>query len=47
MQTLVVPLLTDLPNLLHTSASNAGWVITATLLSGAVFTPVMGRPRRL
>jgi MFS family permease len=43
MQTLVVPLLTDLPNLLHTSASNAGWVITATLLSGAVFTPVMGR----
>ncbi|MCF2526014.1 MFS transporter [Yinghuangia soli] len=43
MQTLVVPLLTDLPQLLDTSASNASWVITATLLSGAVFTPVMGR----
>lgn len=43
MQTLVVPLLTELPQLLHTSASNASWVVTATLLSGAVFTPVMGR----
>lgn len=43
MQTLVVPLLTDLPRLLDTSASNASWVVTATLLSGAVCTPVMGR----
>ncbi|MFD3655605.1 MFS transporter [Streptomyces sp. NPDC058620] len=43
MQTLVVPLIGDLPNLLDTSASNASWVITATLLSAAVATPVAGR----
>ncbi|WP_232265641.1 MFS transporter [Streptomyces pactum] len=43
MQTLVVPLLTDLPRLLDTSSSDASWVMTATLLSGAVSTPVMGR----
>ncbi|MEU3077181.1 MFS transporter [Streptomyces laurentii] len=43
MQTLVVPLIGDLPTLLHTSASNASWVITATLLAAAVATPVAGR----
>jgi MFS family permease len=43
MQTLVVPLIPELPTLLHTSAANASWVITATLLSGAVATPVAGR----
>ncbi|AEW95444.1 integral membrane efflux protein [Streptantibioticus cattleyicolor NRRL 8057 = DSM 46488] len=43
MQTLVVPLIAELPKLLHTSTSNASWVITATLLAGAVATPVMGR----
>lgn len=43
MQTLVVPLIGDLPALLHTSASNASWVITATLLASAVATPVAGR----
>ncbi|WP_196780830.1 MFS transporter [Nocardioides sambongensis] len=43
MQTLVVPLLGDLPRLLDTSASNASWVVTATLLAGAVATPVSGR----
>ncbi|MEV0265145.1 MFS transporter [Streptomyces sp. NPDC050617] len=43
MQTLVVPLVADLPKLLHTTTSNASWVITATLLAGAVATPVMGR----
>ncbi|UGQ13666.1 MFS transporter [Yinghuangia sp. ASG 101] len=43
MQTLVVPLLTELPDLLDTSASNASWVVTSTLLAGAVSTPVMGR----
>ena len=32
MQTLVVPLIGDLPRILDTSASNASWVITATLL---------------
>lgn len=43
MQTLVVPLLGELPQLLHTSASNASWVVTATLLAAAVTTPVAGR----
>ncbi|WP_256090588.1 MFS transporter, partial [Actinacidiphila rubida] len=43
MQTLVIPLIPDLPNLLHTSAANASWVITATLLAAAVATPVAGR----
>jgi MFS family permease len=43
MQTLVVPLIPELPALLHTSASNASWAITATLLAGAVATPVLGR----
>ncbi|GGO72220.1 MFS transporter [Nonomuraea cavernae] len=42
-QTLVVPLIGELPRLLGTSASNASWVITATLLAGAVTTPVTGR----
>ncbi|MGW0808520.1 MFS transporter [Nonomuraea sp. NPDC002799] len=42
-QTLVVPLIGELPMLLHTTASNASWVITATLLAGAVTTPVTGR----
>ncbi|MFI0775133.1 MFS transporter [Streptomyces sp. NPDC021212] len=43
MQTLVVPLVSELPQLLHTTSSNASWVVTATLLAGAVSTPVMGR----
>jgi MFS family permease len=43
MQTLVVPLIGTLPSLLNTTASNASWVITATLLSAAVATPVAGR----
>ncbi|WP_392750137.1 MFS transporter [Streptomyces sp. LN590] len=42
-QTLVVPLIAELPKLLDTSASNASWVITATLLAAAVSTPVAGR----
>ena len=43
MQTLVIPIITDLPVLLGTSPSNAAWVITATLLAAAVATPVSGR----
>ncbi|MFK3735438.1 MFS transporter [Streptomyces sp. NPDC088090] len=43
MQTLVVPLIGDLPRLLHADASDASWVITATLLAAAVATPVAGR----
>jgi len=53
MQTLVIPLIPELPTLLNTNASNASWVITATLLVAAVATPVVGRlgdmygPKRL
>lgn len=43
MQTLLVPVVAKLPQLLSTATSNAAWVITATLLSGAVATPIMGR----
>ncbi|PWS41635.1 MFS transporter, partial [Streptomyces sp. ZEA17I] len=42
-QTLVVPLIAQLPVMFDTSASNASWVITATLLAAAVSTPVAGR----
>ena len=43
MQTLVIPIIPTLPTLLNTSASNASWVVTATLLAGAVSTPIAGR----
>ncbi|MDN6333011.1 MAG: MFS transporter, partial [Micrococcaceae bacterium] len=43
MQTLVVPLIPQLPDMLDTSASDAAWVVTATLLAGAVVTPIAGR----
>ncbi|MGW3492937.1 MFS transporter [Streptomyces sp. NPDC001020] len=43
MQTLLVPVIKDLPQLLSTTPSNATWVLTSTLLSGAVATPIMGR----
>ncbi|CAL9434099.1 MFS transporter [Streptomyces sp. enrichment culture] len=43
MQTLLVPVIKDLPQLLDTTPSNATWVMTSTLLSGAVATPIMGR----
>lgn len=42
MQTLLVPVIKDLPTLLSTAPSNATWVLTSTLLSGAVATPIMG-----
>jgi EmrB/QacA subfamily drug resistance transporter len=43
MQTIVVPLVGELPRMLNTSADNASWVITATLLAAAVTTPISGR----
>ncbi|NKQ51272.1 MFS transporter [Amycolatopsis sp. K13G38] len=43
MQTLMVPLLADLPSLLRTNRSDATWAITITLLTAAVGTPVLGR----
>ncbi|MBZ5739193.1 MFS transporter [Nocardioides mangrovi] len=43
MQTLVIPIQSELPQLLHTSASNASWVVTSTLLAAAVAMPIAGR----
>ncbi|MGW0551015.1 MFS transporter [Streptomyces altiplanensis] len=43
MQTLVTPLIAELPGILGTTPSNATWVITATLLVSAVCVPVSGR----
>ncbi|MDF5758720.1 MFS transporter [Spongiactinospora sp. TRM90649] len=43
MQTLVVPLIPELPRLLDTTPASASWVITATLLTAAVCNPVSGR----
>ncbi|MEU3984257.1 MFS transporter [Streptomyces sp. NPDC026672] len=43
MQTLIIPIVPELPRLLDASASDAAWAVTATLLAAAVATPVMGR----
>lgn len=43
MQTLVTPLIAELPQMLDTTSSNAAWVITVTLLVSAVCVPVSGR----
>ena len=42
-QTLVIPLLPDLPEILNVSADDASWLVTATLLAGAVATPIVSR----
>ncbi|MGX1131506.1 MFS family permease [Streptomyces glaucescens] len=43
MQTLVIPIVPELPQLLRADASDTAWAVTATLLAAAVATPVMGR----
>ncbi|MFT3662681.1 MAG: MFS transporter [Gordonia sp. (in: high G+C Gram-positive bacteria)] len=43
MQSLVIPIQLELPELLGTTRSNASWVVTATLLGAAVAMPVSGR----
>jgi MFS family permease len=43
MQTLVIPLIPELPKLLNASAGGTAWAITVTLLAAAVATPVVGR----
>ena len=42
-QTLVVPLLPEVPKLLHTTETNGSWLVTATLLTSAVATPIVSR----
>lgn len=43
IQTLVVPLLGQLPAILHASPTDTSWVVTATLLASAVAVPLAGR----
>jgi MFS family permease len=42
-QTMVVPVLPEFPTLLDISVDDASWLVTATLLTGAVSTPVVTR----
>lgn len=42
-QTMVLPLVPELPALIGTSTGNASWMVTATLVAGAVATPVISR----
>lgn len=43
MQTLIIPLVPELPKLLDSNASDTSWAVTVTLLTAAVATPVFGR----
>lgn len=43
MQTLVLPIQSELPELLDASREDTAWVITVTLLSASVITPIAGR----
>jgi MFS family permease len=43
MFTLVVPIQAQLPELLGASREDTAWVVTATLLAAAIFTPIAGR----
>lgn len=43
MQSLVIPIQSELPQLLDTDPGSASWAITATLLAAAVTMPVSGR----
>ena len=43
MQTLIIPLIPELPKFLNASTTDASWAITATLVAGAVITPISGR----
>ncbi|WP_219418336.1 MFS transporter [Pseudonocardia nigra] len=43
MQTLVVPLLPRFPRLLSASPATVAWLVTATLVAGAVGAPLLGR----
>jgi len=43
MQTLVTPIIPELPQLLDSTAANTSWVLTSTLLAAAISTPISGR----
>ncbi|AYG03171.1 MFS transporter [Gryllotalpicola protaetiae] len=42
-QTLLVPVLADLPETLHSDTATVNWLLTSTLLAGAVAIPFLGR----
>ncbi|MPZ65460.1 MAG: MFS transporter [Pseudonocardiaceae bacterium] len=42
-QTLIIPLLPIFPRELNTSVGNASWLVTSSLVAGAVGAPVFGR----
>lgn len=43
MQTLVTPVIPELPRLLSTTLADSSWVLIATLLAAAITTPISGR----
>jgi len=43
MQTILIPIQPQLPQLLHASSDATPWVITVTLIAGAICTPIAGR----
>lgn len=43
MQSIIIPLVPRLPQLLDAPATDTAWAITVTLLAAAVATPVVGR----
>lgn len=43
MQTIILPLLPLLPGLTGSAPEDVSWTVTATLLSGAICTPLLGR----
>jgi MFS family permease len=42
-QTLVLPLIPDLPEILNVAPTTASWAVTVTLLTGAMATPIVSR----
>ena len=43
MQTLVTPIIPELPQLLNSVPTDTSWVLTSTLLAAAIATPITGR----
>ena len=43
VQTIIIPLIPSLPTMLSTTPTDAAWAVTATLLTGAIVTPIAGR----
>lgn len=43
MQTIVIPIQSELPALLNTTRENTAWVVTITLLVSAICTPISGK----